>query len=284
MRCLLILAVLVAACGDDDEPVLHSLGLQIQGPAQVNPPAQSLFRALQTWSDGSIVDVTTKATWTSTNPSVLSIDNTGRATGLASGEAGLTVSLEGQTSLPRKVLVVSTIPEWNGTYTLTLGGGACTGSMPPELRQRTYTANLTQSGLTLTVEVPTAGAFSGRIINPQARFALLYGYLRSIRRKSLARADAPSLIQVGLDGRRAASEPRFHPSRYSRAAYPGYVASIVEVLPNGDRLSITGNAETTMSPSGFTGTLNGSVTLYNSAFNQLADCTSPSHVFTMTRN
>jgi hypothetical protein len=156
--------------------------------------------------------------------------------------------------------------------------------MPPELRQRTYTANVTQSGLLLYVDIPKVGNFSGRIINPQARFVLLYGYLRSARRKSLARADAPSLIQVRLDGNRVVSEPRLYPPRYRHAAYPGYFASVVEVLPNLDRLSITGNAETTMSPSGFTGTLDGSVTLYNSAFNQLADCTSPSHVFTMTRN
>jgi hypothetical protein len=39
-----------------------------------------------------------------------------------------------------------------------------------------------------------------------------------------------------------------------------------------------------MSPSGFSGTLDGSVSLYNSTFHFLADCTSPSHGFTLLRN
>src|SRR5262245_13161814 len=72
----LALLALIAACGSDSPAILpptrNAIALQVNGPGQVTPQTQAQFTAIQTWSDGSSVDVTASAQWTSTNPSVLS--------------------------------------------------------------------------------------------------------------------------------------------------------------------------------------------------------------------
>ena len=292
--CLLVLAILAAACSDENGGGVplppRPVSIRIDGPTQVTPPDQAQFTAFQGWSDGSTINVTATAQWVSTNPSVLSI-NAGLATALAAGEVGLTVSFEQLPSQRRTVLVIPAMPEWNGTYSLTIGGGTCSGSMPPELRQRTLTAIVVQNGLTLNVDVPNAGGFVGRIFNPEARFSVGSSGLRGLRR-SLNRVDAPSVIRVSsrfsgtLDRGVTANEPRFDLSHYRRVAYSGPVGapSLVEVLPDGNRLSIIGQAVTAMSASGFTGTLNGGLTLsQRDTGSVLAVCSSSAHGFTLTR-
>ena len=300
--CLMVLAVVAGACGGNEKgiggAVPQPITVRINGPGQVTPPGQTQFAAIQTWSDGATVDVTASAQWTNTNPTVLSI-GAGLATALAPGEAGLTARFDQFVSQPRTVLVVPPFPEWNGTYSLTLGGGVCTGSMPPELKQRTYTAAVGQSGLTLNVEVPNAGNFAGHIINPPVRFSLYSFQALSARR---TRKRSVGWVRPEEGGRGVGGSPPMMPSRFNgtlnqavatsaprlRAAYWGpvgvYTPLIVEVLPDGNRLAIGGDAETTMSPSGFTGTLNGELTLFEkNTDKQLAVCASPSHVFRLVR-
>jgi hypothetical protein len=298
----MVLAVLAGACGGNEKgmggAVPQPITVRIVGPGQVTPPGQTQFAAIQTWSDGATVDVTAGAQWTTTNPTVLSI-GAGLATALAPGEAGLTARFDQFLSQPRTVLVMPPFPEWNGTYTLTLGGGVCSGPMPPELKQRTYTATVGQSGLMLNVEVPNTGNFSGHIVNPPVRFSLY-----RVQYLSAKRARKRSAGWVLPEGGRGAGggSPKMMPFRFNgtleqavatsrprlRAAYwepfPVYTPLIVEVLPDGNRLTIGGQAETTMSPSGFTGILNGELTLLEgNTDKQLAVCYSPSHVFRLVR-
>jgi hypothetical protein len=273
---ILVLAIFVAAC-DDEPPTagppadLRTISVRIDGPAQVTVPAAVQFTAVQTWFDGSMQDVTARAQWTSSNPAVLSV-NAGFATALAGGEVGLTAQLDGLTSQPKSVRVMSLVSEWDGIYTLTVGGGACNESLPlpPELRQRTYTASVQQSGLFLAGEVQRVGGFGGHILNPQVRFTFdTTGQPAGRRvRQASAREIVPGGIQL---------------VSYRKAAYsssPGFT----ERLPNSTHLVVSGEAITTISSSGFTGTLNGALWLYGgSRHDLLGVCRSSSHGFSLVR-
>lgn len=277
-----LLVLLAAACDSDDVPQtipsLRPVAVRIDGPALVNSPAQVQFTAHQTWSDGSSRDVTRAAVWSSTNPAVLSI-TAGSATASSGGEVGLTARFDQLVSQTVTVRVVPATPEWNGAFTLSVGGGTCSGSipLPPELRQRTYTAFIQQTGLTLNVSVPGVGFFAGQIFNPQVRF-YLSGTL-----VSAGRARKASLEKGRPGGSRFVNsryEPRFFPARYLEPPQ-----SLSELLPDGNRLAIAGSALTTISPSGFTGTFSGSLALYELARGALLGvCFSPSHGFTLVRN
>ena len=194
-------------------------------------------------------DVTQTAEWSSSNPAVLSV-TLGLVTAHAAGEVTLHAFFE-QVRASRRVLVRA-LSGVEGAYTLTLGGGACPGTMPAALRQRTYAATARfRPGNRLEVRLSDGDVFDGRISGQNATFELLdYGY-------------------------------------YS-------TPSVVEVLPDGNLLVISGTARTTSSPAGFVGTLdNGFVTLYPPSgplsvwpldtSNALAVCASSSHVFSMTR-
>ena len=272
----LVLAIFAVACEDKSSAAtgppldLRPISVRIDGPTQVSPPEEVQFTAVQTWSDGSTRDVTASAQWTSTNPSVLSV-SAGSAKALAGGEAGLTVRVGSLTSQPKAVRVVPSIPEWNGKYTLTVGGTDCSGSMPIslELRERAYGATVRQDGLTLLAETK-AGIVVGRILNPQVQFS--FSLFRAFGSR-VQRAAAPETFPNGI---------RLVSSR--RVAYPGGPLGFIEILPNSDWLVITGNAITTMSPSGFAGTLGGAISQYEPGGLKLRGvCSSASYGFRLVR-
>jgi uncharacterized protein YjdB len=64
-----------------------------------------LFNAIGTYSDGASAEITSKVTWTSSNPAVASISSDGMATGITVGTTEITASLSGVTS-PAITLVV----------------------------------------------------------------------------------------------------------------------------------------------------------------------------------
>jgi hypothetical protein len=284
-RCLFAIAFVIAACGKkDNEDRIgtdpggppRALNIRIDVPSRIAQQTQARLRVLQTWSNGLIRDVTAVAAVSSSNPAVLSVSG-GLASALDAGEAALTAHFEGFTSQRATVLVLPTTPQWNGAYRLTVGGGACGVSMPAELRQRTFAANVSQSDLSLTVVVSTYGRVAGKIFNPEAVFYLANTY-RAINR------GRTRPVAARLNGR--IGGPSFSQSWYRPAAYwspPD--TSIIEPLPDGNRLVIVGEAVTTMSPAGFSGTLNGALTLYErNTGNQLAVCSSPSHAFILARS
>ena len=90
--------------------------LSVNGPSTLAPGATGAFTATGRMSDGSTQDYTTKTTWQSSDTSVLTISNTGVATGLAGGEAYVNASA-GSTRVfyvSSNVLVLPT-----GTFRLT---------------------------------------------------------------------------------------------------------------------------------------------------------------------
>ena len=273
---IVVVAIVAVAC--DEEPPTpgppadpRPIAVRIDGTTQVTYPADVQFAAIQTWSDGSTRDVTATAQWTSSNPSVLSV-SAGLARALASGEVGLTVQIGPLTSQPKSVRVVPSRAEWSGMYRLTVGGTDCSGSMPIsiELRQRTYTAEIFQNALRLIVEVRGVGVVEGQILNPQVLFAFdRFSPLRRRREQASAMKTLPGGIQL---------------VSHRSVAYPGGPLGFIERLPNSDWLVITGNAITTMSPSGFAGTLNGAISQYEPGGLKLRGvCSSSSYGFTLVR-
>jgi hypothetical protein len=263
-----MLAVLAAACdrrhdlGPPPDP--RPLALRIDGPSQIVPGIEAQFLAIQTWTDGSNRDVTASAQWTSSNPAVLSV-NAGSTRALAAGEVGLTAQLGPLTTQPKSVQVIPTTTEWNGSYLLTISAGPCNESLPlpPQLRQRAYTAFIQQSGLFLAGSVALTASFGGRISNPQVRFFFDKPGVRGRRAKVV------SIVDSGV----------------RHTAYPlGWMSGFTEIFGDGTRLVITGEANTTMSPAGFSGTLNGELSLYAPGSNSLlAVCQSSAHGFTLVR-
>jgi len=170
---------------------------------------------------------------------------------------------------------VPSIPEWNGTYRLTVGGSACGEDTPIsiELRQRTYKAAIWQDGLRLIVDVRDVGVLVGQILNPQVRFA--FSGFNPLSRLSRRRERA-SAMKTFPGGIQLVS--------YRRVAYDIGPTGFIERLPNSDWLVITGEAITTMSPSGFAGTLNGAISQYERDGTRLRGvCSSSSHGFTLVR-
>jgi carboxypeptidase family protein/Big-like domain-containing protein len=94
---------------------------RIEGPASVAPGAAAQFRFLRSYTDGSQEDITAQATWVSSNSTVLSVDRTGRATGVARGEASLSAVLG--SSARSTILVLE-----DGTFRLT--GRVLEGTLP----------------------------------------------------------------------------------------------------------------------------------------------------------
>ncbi len=88
---------------------------------------EQTYTATVNWSDGS--QTTETATWTSDNSSVATIDGTGKAHGVGSGEA----SLVGSTSHGTGVLKIRVVPNYQGTWTgdYTIRGCSATGAYDP---------------------------------------------------------------------------------------------------------------------------------------------------------
>jgi len=99
----------------------------------VSPPSASAsvgkrtaFKATATMSDGTTQDVTTTATWTSSDPAVASIDRRGSATPLARGTTTLTAA-HGDASGAASLVVEDLVVE-DGPIGDTIGGIGGIGS------------------------------------------------------------------------------------------------------------------------------------------------------------
>jgi len=56
------------------------------------------FIATATYSDGSMANISSKVTWSSINPGLITIGLGGMVTGLAAGTTNITASMDGVTS------------------------------------------------------------------------------------------------------------------------------------------------------------------------------------------
>jgi trimeric autotransporter adhesin len=114
------------------------------------------FAATGTYTDNSTQDLTTSATWTSTNPSVASISNAsgsnGLATSAATGTTNITAAI-GTVISPAITLTVTT-PTWTATGSLTTA-------------RYVHTATLLPNGTVLVAGgLNNSGLWSAEIYNP----------------------------------------------------------------------------------------------------------------------
>jgi hypothetical protein len=122
---VLIGVAILAACGGDDRPPNSPsptppqpppravTSVRIEGPASVAPGASAQFRLVASFPDGTTGDVTSQATWTSGNTSVLRASPGGIVQGTSRGEAALSGSYSSR-STHVYVLVLE-----DGTYRVT---------------------------------------------------------------------------------------------------------------------------------------------------------------------
>ena len=320
--------------------------IEISGPATVAPDGTVPFTATA-FDNGAGHDVTATAIWSTSDRGVVTVSDTGVATGVAPGDAMISAALDTRVALkPVIVLPAGTFrvlgsvreagvglpvagarvearegetivlqttsgadgrfrlygvpahadlritrdgyvaatqtlnladhssvsidlalsaprPDVSGTYTLTVGSDRCSNTavlLAPELRRRSYRADVTQNGAQLTVRLSgapfrpirgePANQFSGTLDSSGARFQLAapgyyYGY------------------------------SNFSPE-----------PDVVEEFPDGIALLISGSAVTSLSAQGLTGTLDGALESYRGPIATTAPtgrCRSTTHPFALTR-
>jgi hypothetical protein len=108
--------------------VLQSLAVTPANPSILVGQSQQ-FAATGTYSDGTSHDLTSSATWSSSNTSVATISSAGLASGVSAGSSAMTATsgtISGSTTLTVAVPVVSAVTPSN----VTLGtAGSCTGGV-----------------------------------------------------------------------------------------------------------------------------------------------------------
>jgi len=94
---LVVLVVSLATCGSPTAPgsgAAEWTSLRISGPRTVAPGTSAAFLALATNRNGTVSDVTSSATWVSTNAGALSVSANGLVTSQIAGETYLSAAFE----------------------------------------------------------------------------------------------------------------------------------------------------------------------------------------------
>lgn len=88
-------------------PTLTSIAVLRTVVANLTAGQTEQFTALGSYSDGTTEDITSQVTWTSTDITIATISSTGLATGIKPGQAVITATLSGVTSIGTALTVVS---------------------------------------------------------------------------------------------------------------------------------------------------------------------------------
>ena len=86
---------------------LSSIAVSPSAPNNLAVGATQNFTAIGTYADGSLMNITSQVTWSSTVPGITTIAAGGTATGVKSGTANITASLAGITSHPVALTIIS---------------------------------------------------------------------------------------------------------------------------------------------------------------------------------
>jgi trimeric autotransporter adhesin len=116
--CFLMVALIVlASCAKSNttsaqttsvsgsEPTLKDITLNPRFPPNLGVGNTLRFSAFATYSDGSMLDITQKVTWNSSNTSIATVSSAGLVTCLATGDSKITCTLSGITSQAETVTV-----------------------------------------------------------------------------------------------------------------------------------------------------------------------------------
>ena len=116
----------VAACGSKTTTTttattatLSSIAVTPASPASLVVGSTQQFIATGTYSDGSIVDITSQVTWASDTTGIVTISSTGLVTGVAAGTADIRATLDGITNPAVSLVVVAPASTTTTTPTTT---------------------------------------------------------------------------------------------------------------------------------------------------------------------
>ena len=111
--------VVLAGCGGGGSsappsPVPQSLAVNPAATSLIKIAEEQVYTASVRYTTGS--ESTVSATWQSDNQNVASVDGSGKAIGLASGEATLIAHAEGLTGTLKIRVVPDYVGTWGGEY------------------------------------------------------------------------------------------------------------------------------------------------------------------------
>ncbi|MGA9695002.1 MAG: Ig-like domain-containing protein, partial [Dehalococcoidales bacterium] len=86
---------------------LSSIAVSPSSPNNLAVGATQNFTAIGTYADGSLMNITSQVTWSSSLPGIITIASGGTATGVKSGSANITATLAGITSHPIALTVIT---------------------------------------------------------------------------------------------------------------------------------------------------------------------------------
>jgi hypothetical protein len=98
---------------------LSSIAITPSSTGNLVVGSKQLFTALGTYEDGSIADIRSLVTWTSSDTTIATISSVGLVTGVADGNTNITATMLGITSPPVTLSVVTPTPTPSTTSTST---------------------------------------------------------------------------------------------------------------------------------------------------------------------
>jgi len=96
----LTLAITSCSSTTTSTPDLSSVTITTSLPASFEVGSTLQFTAIGTYLSGPTADITSRVTWISSHPDIVTISSTGLATGVAAGSANITAAMSSLTSLP----------------------------------------------------------------------------------------------------------------------------------------------------------------------------------------
>jgi len=99
--------------------ILSSIAVTPPSPDSLAVNSKQHFIALGTYADGSIADISSLVTWTSSDTTVATISSVGLVTGIAKGNTNITAAMPGITSPPVTLSVGASTPTSSTTTTPT---------------------------------------------------------------------------------------------------------------------------------------------------------------------
>jgi uncharacterized protein YjdB len=105
------LTLLIISCSSTTTSTsdLSSITITTSLPAGFEVGSTLQFTAIGTYLSGPTADITSRVTWISSHPDIVTISSTGLATGVAAGSANITAAMSGLTSLPVTLPVLDTM-------------------------------------------------------------------------------------------------------------------------------------------------------------------------------
>jgi trimeric autotransporter adhesin len=160
------------------KPTLHSIAVTPDGPSMAAGLSQQ-FDAVGTYSDGTTHDLTTSATWSSSNPAIVTVIGSGVAKAVAIGNAIITAALGAQSGSTNLNVVPSLISLQVNPQNLLLAAGTtqpftATGTFSDGSTQD-LTTSVSWSSSVPSVATITAGGLANGIVPGQATIAATAG-------------------------------------------------------------------------------------------------------------